>query len=138
MIVPVLPAPADPIPLLRGGNNDVSLLNGSDVRGRVSGQLNYSKSRTKKKKHQQFLQQAEISLSPGRSSYFAQIAWLMIQCSGKLSRRKLFQIAHKKSAMSQLPISQSHWSLPLFGNKPRKLDFVHQTVSRREAREVWA
>ena len=50
MILPVLPAPADPIPLLRGGNNDVSLLNGSDVRGRVSGQLNYSKNRTEKKK----------------------------------------------------------------------------------------
>ena len=67
MIVPVLPAPTDPIPLLRGGNNDVSLLNGSDVRGRVSGQLNYSKSRTEKIKYQEFLKQTEISLSPGRS-----------------------------------------------------------------------
>ena len=67
MIVPVLPAPADPIPLLRGGDNDVSLLNGSDVRGRISGQLNYSKSRTEKIKYQEFLKQTEISLSPGRS-----------------------------------------------------------------------
>ena len=65
MIIPVLPAPTDPIPLLRGGDNDVSLLNGSDVRGRVSGQLNYSKSRTEKIKYQQFLKQK--SLSPGRS-----------------------------------------------------------------------
>ena len=34
------------------------------------------------------------------------------------------------------PISQSHWSLPLLGNKPKEFDFVHQTVARREAR--WA
>ena len=26
-------------------------------------------------------------------------------------------------------ISLSHWSLPLLGNKPKKFDFVHQTVS---------
>ena len=49
-IVPVLPTPADPIPLFWGGNNDVSLLNGSDVRGGVSGQLDYSKSRKGEKK----------------------------------------------------------------------------------------
>ena len=30
-------------------------------------------------------------------------------------------------------ISQSHWSLPLMDNKPKKSDLVHQTVSRREA-----
>ena len=30
-------------------------------------------------------------------------------------------------------ISQSHWSSTVLGNKPKKFDFVHQTVSRREA-----
>ena len=30
-------------------------------------------------------------------------------------------------------ISQSYWSLPLMDNKPKKSDFVHQTVSRGEA-----
>lgn len=50
MIVPVLPTPADPVPLFWGSNNDVSLLNGSDVRGGVSCQLDYSKSGTGEKK----------------------------------------------------------------------------------------
>ena len=35
-------------------------------------------------------------------------------------------------------ISQSHWSLPLFGNKPKKFDFVHQTVSCWEVCVGWA
>ena len=30
-------------------------------------------------------------------------------------------------------ISQSHWSSTVLGNKPKEFDFVHQTVSRREA-----
>ena len=29
--------------------------------------------------------------------------------------------------------SQSHWSSPLLGNKPKKFNFIHQTVSRWEA-----
>ena len=33
----------------------------------------------------------------------------------------------------QLPILQSHWSLPLLGNKPKKFNFMHQTVSCWEA-----
>ena len=60
-IVPVLPTPADPIPLFWGGNNDVSLLNGSDVRGGVSGQLDYSKNRTEEKKILSF---SETSSNP--------------------------------------------------------------------------
>ena len=35
-----------------------------------------------------------------------------------------------------LTISQFHWSLPHFGNKPKKFDFVHKTVSPREG--VWS
>ena len=35
-------------------------------------------------------------------------------------------------------ISQSHWSFTVLGNKPKKFDFVHQTVSRREACAGWA
>ena len=35
-------------------------------------------------------------------------------------------------------MSQSHWSFTVLGNKPKKFDFVHQTVSRREARAGWA
>ena len=35
-------------------------------------------------------------------------------------------------------ISQSHWSLLHLANKPKKFDFVHQTVSRREAHVGWA
>ena len=31
-----------------------------------------------------------------------------------------------------------HWSLPLLVNKPEVLDFVHQTVSHREAHAGWA
>ena len=27
-----------------------------------------------------------------------------------------------------LVISQSHWSSPVLGNKPKKFDFVHQTT----------
>ena len=34
---------------------------------------------------------------------------------------------------SELPVSQSHWSLPLLGNTTKKFHFVHQTVSRWEA-----
>ena len=29
-------------------------------------------------------------------------------------------------------------ALPLLGNKPKKFDFVHQTISHREARGGWA
>ena len=34
---------------------------------------------------------------------------------------------------SELPVSQSHWSLPLLDNKTKKFHFVHQTVSHWEA-----
>ena len=37
-----------------------------------------------------------------------------------------------------LTISQSHWSLPHSGIMPKKFDFVHQTVSPREAEGVWS
>ena len=30
---------------------------------------------------------------------------------------------------NDLSILQSHWSLPLFGDRPKKFDFVYQTVS---------
>ena len=33
--------------------------------------------------------------------------------------------------------SQSHWSLPHFGNKPKKFDFAHQTISCREGCVGW-
>ena len=39
----------------------------------------------------------------------------------------------KGSTTWQLPISQSHWSLLLLGNEPKKFDLVHQTVSHQEA-----
>ena len=32
---------------------------------------------------------------------------------------------------------QSHWSLPLLGNTPKKFDFVHQIVSRQEVCVGW-
>ena len=35
-------------------------------------------------------------------------------------------------------ISQSHWSLPLLGIKPKKFDFVHYTASRQEVHTGWA
>ena len=40
--------------------------------------------------------------------------------------------------MQELLISQSHWSLLLLGNKPKKFNFVHQTVSHWEACAGWA
>ena len=41
----------------------------------------------------------------------------------------------KGNLISDLAI---HWSLLLLGNKPKKFDFVHQTVSRWEARAGWS
>ena len=35
-------------------------------------------------------------------------------------------------------ISQSHWSLPLLGNNPKKFNLVHRTVVRWKAHAVWA
>ena len=35
-------------------------------------------------------------------------------------------------------ISQSHSSSTVLGNKPKKFNFVHQTISRQEARTGWA
>ena len=37
-----------------------------------------------------------------------------------------------------LVILQSHWSLPLFSNKPKKFNFIHRKISRREMHTGWA
>ena len=42
-------------------------------------------------------------------------------------RRDLKSYCCKRSGTWQLPISQSHWFLPLLGNKPKKFNFVHKT-----------
>ena len=36
-----------------------------------------------------------------------------------------------------IPILQSHWSLLLVGNKPKKFNFVHQTVSHQDTCAGW-
>ena len=43
-----------------------------------------------------------------------------------------------REVLHNFPISQSDWSLPLLGNKPKIVNFDHQTVSRREVCMGWA
>ena len=43
-----------------------------------------------------------------------------------------------REVLHKIIISQSHWSLPHLDNKPKKFNFVHLTVSRREAHTRWA
>ena len=47
--------------------------------------------------------------------------------SGYPSRDKIFYCCKRHVIITD--ISQFHWSFPLLGNKPRKFDFVCQTIS---------
>ena len=74
------------------------------------------------------------------------LGWRMLlrQCylcqkrCGCLSRVEIFYCYKGLKCYEWLLILQFHWSLPLFGNKPKKFDFVHQTVSSWEACIGWA
>ena len=37
--------------------------------------------------------------------------------------------------MGQLTILQSHWSLPYFGNRPKKFELVHRIISCQDVSE---
>ena len=39
---------------------------------------------------------------------------------------------YKFTVVRKLRILQSHWSLPLLENRPKKFDFVHQVISCQE------
>ena len=73
---------------------------------------------------------------------------LLWQCNLATSKTICGQPAQKESMHTQMEMNkfyscnrsamlQSHWSLSLLGNRPKKFDFVHQTISHWEVHMGW-
>ena len=73
-------------------------------------------------------QVSQLSWSSVISINIQNVFQLLVQILGHLVEMQDL-IVVREVLRNNLTTSQPHWSLPHFGNRPKKFDLVHQTVS---------